>query len=91
MDAGDVVRLNATVVGGGGYTPGEVVAAASPGVYKPLLYAVYRTAARDVLGVPNPLTTVRHRNAVAQANLDGSAVVVAYIRELCQLAVKVPP
>jgi hypothetical protein len=50
-DAGAVVRLNATVVGGVEYTPAEVVTVTGPGVYKPLFYAVYRTVARDVLGV----------------------------------------
>jgi hypothetical protein len=54
-DAGAVVRLNATVVGGVEYTPAEVVTASNPGVYKPLFYAVYKTAVRDALGVPNPL------------------------------------
>jgi hypothetical protein len=90
-DAGDVVRLNATVVGGVEYTPAEVVTATSPGVYKPLFYAVYKTAVRDVLGVPNPLGTVKLCNATAQAGLDGSAVVAAYTRELCQPTVEAPP
>jgi hypothetical protein len=54
VDAGAVVRLNATVVGGVEYTPAEVVTATSPGVYKPLFYAVYRTVARDVLGCRTP-------------------------------------
>jgi hypothetical protein len=91
VDAGAVVRLNATVVGGVEYTPAEVVAAAGPGVYKPLFYAVYRTVARDVLGVPNPLAAVKLCNAAAQAGLDGSAVVVAYTRELCQPTVEAFP
>jgi hypothetical protein len=86
-DAGAVVRLNATVVGGVEYTPAEVVAAAGPGVYKPLFYAVYKTAVKDVLGVPNPLATVRLCNATASPLPDGSAVVAAYTRELCQLTV----
>jgi hypothetical protein len=90
-DAGAVVRLNATVVGGVEYTPAEVVITTSPGVYRPLFYAVYRTAVRDALGVPNPLATVRLCNATAQAGLDGSAVVAAYTRELCQPAVETPP
>ncbi len=90
-DAGAVVRLNATVVGGVEYTPAEVVTATSPGVYRPLFYAVYRTVARDVLGVPNPLATVRLCNATAQAGLDGSAVVTAYTRELCQPTVEALP
>jgi hypothetical protein len=91
VDAGAVVRLNATVVGGVEYTPAEVVAAAGPGVFKPLFYAVYKTAVRDVLGVPNPLGTVKLCNATAQAGLDGSAVVAAYTRELCQPAVEASP
>jgi hypothetical protein len=91
VDAGSVVRLNATVVGGVEYTPAEVVTAAGPGVYKPLFYAVYRTVARDSLGVPNPLATAKLCNATAQAGLDGSAVVAAYTRELCQPTVEAPP
>jgi hypothetical protein len=91
VDAGAVVRLNATVVGGVEYTPAEVVTATSPGVYKPLFYAVYKTAVRDALGVPNPLATVRLCNATAQAGLDGSAVVATYTRELCQPAVEAFP
>jgi hypothetical protein len=90
-DAGAVVRLNATVVGGVEYTPAEVVTATSPGVYRPLFYAVYKIAVRDVLGMPNPLATVKFRNATAQAGLDGSAVVTAYTKELCQPTVKTPP
>ncbi len=90
-DAGSVVRLNATVVGGVEYTPAEVVTATSPGVYRPLFYAVYRTAVRDVLGVPNPLGTAKLCNATAQAGLDGSAVVATYTRELCQPTVEASP
>jgi hypothetical protein len=90
-DAGAVVRLNATVVGGVEYTPAEVVTATSPGVYKPLFYAVYKTVVRDALGVPNPLATVKLCNATAQAGLDGSAVVATYTRELCQPAVETFP
>jgi hypothetical protein len=52
---------------------------------------VYRTAVRDALGVPNPLAAVRLCNATARAGLDGSAVVAAYTRELCQPAVEAPP
>ncbi len=91
VDAGSVVRLNATVVGGVEYTPAEVVTATSPGVYKPLFYAVYRTVARDVLGVPNPLATVKLCDATASPLPDGSAVVAAYTRELCQPAVEAFP
>jgi hypothetical protein len=91
VDAGAVVRLNATVVGGVEYTPAEVVTASNPGVYRPLFYAVYKTAVRDALGVPNPLATVRLCGAAAQAGLDGSAVVAAYTRELCQPAVEAFP
>jgi hypothetical protein len=90
-DAGAVVRLNATVVGGVEYTPAEVVTAAGPGVYRPLFYAVYKTAVRDALGVPNPLATVRLCNATASPLPDGSAVVAAYTRELCQPAVEAFP
>jgi hypothetical protein len=90
-DAGAVVRLNSTVVGGVEYTPAEVVTAISPGVYRPLFYAVYRTVARDVLGLPNPLGTVKLCNATAQAGLDGSAVVATYTRELCQPTVEASP
>jgi len=90
-DAGAVVRLNATVVGGVEYTPAEVVTASNPGVYKPLFYAVYKTAVRDVLGVPNPLATVRLCNATASPLPDGSAVVATYTRELCQPTVEAPP
>jgi hypothetical protein len=91
VDAGAVVRLNATVVGGVEYTPAEVVTASNPGVYKPLFYAVYRTVARDVLGVPNPLAAVKLCNATASPLPDGSAVVTAYTRELCQPTVEAPP
>jgi hypothetical protein len=91
VEAGAVVRLNSTVVGGVEYTPAEVVTATSPGVYRPLFYAVYKTAVRDALGVPNPLATVRLCNATAQAGLDGSAVVAAYTRELCQPTVEAFP
>jgi hypothetical protein len=91
VDAGAVVRLNTTVVGGVEYTPAEVVTASSPGVYRPLFYAVYRTVARDVLGVPNPLATVRLCNATASPLPDGSVIVTAYTRELCQPAVEAPP
>ncbi len=90
-DAGAVVRLNATVVGGVEYTPAEVVTASNPGVYRPLFYAVYKTTVRDALGVPNPLVTVRLCNATAQAGLDGSAVVAAYTRDLCQPTVETFP
>ena len=91
VDAGAVVRLNATVVGGVEYTPAEVVTALNPGVYRPLFYATYRTVAKDVLGVPNPLATVRLCNATASPLPDGSAVVAAYTRELCQPAVEAFP
>jgi hypothetical protein len=90
-NAGAVVRLNSTVVGGVEYTPAEVVTVTGPGVYRPLFYAVYRTVARDVLGVPNPLATVKLCNATAQAGLDGSAVVATYTRELCQPTVEAFP
>ncbi len=82
-----MIRLNATVVGGVEHTPAEVVTATSPGVYKPLFYAVYKTAVRDALGVPNPLATVKLCDATASPLPDGSAVVATYTRELCQPAV----
>ncbi len=66
------------------------VTATTPGVYRPLFYAVYKMAVRDVLGMPNPLATVKLRNATAQAGLDGSAVVTAYTKELCQPTVETP-
>jgi hypothetical protein len=91
VDAGSLIRLNATVVGGVEYTPAEVVTVTSPGVYRPMFYAVYRTVARDVLGVPNPLGTVKLCNATASPLPDGSAVVAAYTRELCQPAVEAFP
>jgi hypothetical protein len=91
VDAGAVVRLNATVVGGVEYTPAEVVTAWNPGVYTLLFYAVYKTAVRDALGVPNPLATVKLCDATAQAGLDGFAVVAAYTRELCQPAIEAFP
>jgi len=90
-DAGAVVRLNTTVVGGVEYTPAEAVAAAGPGVYKPLFYAVYRTVARDVLGVPNPLAAVKLCGTTAQAGLDGSATVSTYTKEMCEPAVEALP
>jgi hypothetical protein len=90
-DEGAVLRLNATVVGGVEYTPAEVVTASNPGVYRPLFYAAYRTAVRDALGVPNPLAAVKLCDAAARAGLDGSAVVAAYTRELCQPAVEALP
>jgi hypothetical protein len=90
-DAGAVVRLNATVVGGVEYTPAEVVTATSPGVYRPLFYAVYRTVAKDVLGVPNPLATVKLCNATAQAGPAGIVVVETLTQELCQPTVETFP
>jgi hypothetical protein len=47
--------------------------------------------ARDVLGVPNPLAAVKLCNATASPLPDGSAVVTAYTRELCQPAVEAFP
>jgi hypothetical protein len=73
------------------YTPAEVVTASNPGVYKPLFYAVYRTVARDALGVPNPLATVKLCNTTAQAGLDGSATVSTYTKEVCEPAVEAFP
>jgi len=90
-DAGSLIRLNTTVVGGVEYTPAEVVTATSPGVYKPLFYAVYRTVARDVLGVPNPLATVKLCGTAAQAGLDGSATVSTYTKEACEPVVETFP
>jgi hypothetical protein len=47
--------------------------------------------ARDVLGVPNPLATVKLCNATASPLPDGSAIVTAYTRELCQPTVEALP
>jgi hypothetical protein len=93
-DAGAVIRLNSTVVGGVEYTPvdeTDAVVVTAPGVYKPLFYAVYRTVVRDVLGVPNPLATVKLCNATAQARLAGFVVVETYTQEICQPAVEASP
>jgi hypothetical protein len=67
------------------------VTATSPGVYRPLFYAVYKMAVRDVLGMPNPLATAKLCDTTAQAGLDGSAVVTAYTKELCRPTVETPP
>jgi hypothetical protein len=67
------------------------VVVTGPGVYRPFFYAVYRTVARDVLGVPNPLATVRLCNATAQAGLAGFVVVETYTQELCQPTVEAFP
>jgi hypothetical protein len=93
-DARSLIRLNATVVDGVEYTPFDEVDAvvvAGPGVYRPLFYAAYRTVARDVLGVPNPLATVKLCNATAQAGLAGFVVVETYTVELCQPTVEAFP
>jgi hypothetical protein len=93
-DAGSLIRLNVTVVDGVEYTPFDEVGAVvvtGPGVYKPLFYAVYRTVARDVLGVPNPLAAVKLCNATAQAGLAGFVVVETYTQELCQPTVETFP
>ena len=63
----------------------------APGVYRPLFMAAYKTTARDPLGVPNPLATAKLCGAEARAGLDGSAVVTAHTRELCQPAVEAAP
>jgi hypothetical protein len=76
------------------YTPvdeTDAVVVTAPGVYRPLFYAVYRTVARDALGVPNPLATVKLCNATAQAGLAGFVVVETYTRELCQPTVEAFP
>jgi hypothetical protein len=93
-DAGAVIRLNATVVGGVEHMPFDEVdgvVVTGPGVYRPLFYAVYRTAARDVLGIPNPLAAVKLCNATAQAGLAGFVVVETYTEELCQPTVETFP
>jgi len=93
-DAGSLIRLNATVVDGVEYTPFDEVGAVvvtGPGVYRPLFYAVYKTAVRDALGVPNPLATVKLCNATAQAGLAGFVVVETYTQELCQPTVEAFP
>ena len=90
-DAGSAIGLNSTAVGGVYYTPAEAVVVNAPGVYKPLFYAVYKTAVKDALGIPNPLAAVKLCNATAKPQLDGSAVATAYTRELCQPAVEAAP
>jgi len=93
-DAGSLIRLNATVVDGVEYTPFDEVdgvVVTGPGVYRPLFYAVYRTVARDVLGIPNPLAAVKLCNATAQAGLAGFVVVETYTQELCQPTVEAFP
>jgi hypothetical protein len=47
--------------------------------------------ARDVLGVPNPLATVKLCNATAQAGLAGFVEVGTHTEELCQPAVEAFP
>jgi hypothetical protein len=93
-DARSLIRLNATVVDGVEYMPFDEVDAVvvtGPGVYRPLFYAVYRTVARDVLGIPNPLAAVKLCNATAQAGLAGFVVVETYTEELCQPTVEAFP
>jgi hypothetical protein len=93
-DVRSLIRLNATVVGGVEYTPFDEVDAVvviGPGVYRPLFYAAYRTVARDVFGVPNPLATVKLCNATAQAGLAGFVVVETLTEELCQPTVEAFP
>ena len=91
VDAGAVVRLNATVVNGVVYTPLEAVVVASPGIYRPRFEATYRTVVRDALGLPNPLGSVELCNATAQASLDGSAVVSIHTDGLCTPKVRTTP
>ena len=90
-DEGAVITPNATVAGGVAYEPAEPVVVNAPGVYRPLFVATYKTAVRDALGVPNPLAAVRLCNATARPQLDGSVVITAYTRELCQPAVEAAP
>ena len=90
-DAGAVIRLNSTVVGGVEYTPAEVVTVSNPGVYRSLFYAVYRTVVRDVLGVPNPLGAAKLCDTAVQAGLDGLATVSTYTKEACEPAVEAFP
>jgi hypothetical protein len=93
-DARSLIRLNVIVVDGVEYTPFDeidAVVVVGPGVYRPLFYAVYRTVARDVLGVPNPLATVKLCDATAQAGLAGFVVVENYTEELCQPTVEAFP
>ena len=52
---------------------------------------MYRTVVRDVLGVPNPLGTVKLCGTVAQVSLNGFVVVATYTRELCQPIVEASP
>jgi len=93
-DARSLIRLNVTVVDGVEYMPFDEVdgvVVIGPGVYRPLFYAVYRTVARDVLGVPNPLATAKLCNVTAQAGLAGFVVVETYTEELCQPIVEAFP
>ncbi|MFZ8808784.1 MAG: thermopsin-like protease [Pyrobaculum sp.] len=91
VDAGSLIRLNATVVNGVTYTPLEAVVVASPGVYRPRFEATYRTVVRDALGLPNPLGSVELCNATAPAGLDGSAVVTIHTDGLCTPKVRTTP
>ena len=90
-DEGAVITPNATVADGVAYEPAEPVVANAPGVYRPLFVATYKTAVRDALGIPNPLAAVKLCNATARPQLDGSVVITAYTRELCQPAVEAAP
>jgi len=91
-DAGAVVRLNTTVVGGVEYTPlNATLKVEGPGVYKPLFEATYRTVVRDALGLPNPLGSVELCNATAQAGLDGSAIVAVRTDGPCMPKVMTTP
>jgi hypothetical protein len=91
VDAGSLIRLNATVVNGVAYTPLEAVVVTSPGIYRPRFEATYRTVVRDALGLPNPLGSVELCNATAQASLDGSAVVSIHTDGLCTPKVRTTP
>jgi len=90
-DAGAAVRLNATAAGGVLYEPAEALVVRGPGEYRPLFLAVYRTAARDALGVPNPLALARLCNATARAGADGSIEVSAYTRSPCEPRIEAAP
>jgi hypothetical protein len=73
------------------YEPAEALVVTGPGEHRPLFRARYRAAARDALGVPNPLALARLCNATARAGADGSLEVVTLTREACTPEVEAAP
>ncbi|ACB39973.1 hypothetical protein [Pyrobaculum neutrophilum] len=90
-DAGSVVKLNSTAVGGVVYRPLEDVAVLHPGVYRPRFLASYTYEFRDVLGVPNPAASVELCGVRAGADLAGRAHVEAETDRLCTPALSAWP